>query len=172
MPGPSAIRHRRPEHGLGHSSLSVLLPSITHPSGGTAEGEAVRQHIPGHSPPLASPVMVPRLNQSFRGSSPVPLTAGRSSGSGPSQEVLGSPQPVFVPIPCLTGVREHPCDETCNRFRADGGLVTLITEPGFLAKNQKPQLCLAQGSAHNVRKFSASWAAFNSAPFNEIMQAA
>ena len=31
------------------------------------------------------------------------------------------------------------CDEKCYRFRADGGLVTLITEPGFLAKNQKPQ---------------------------------
>ena len=31
------------------------------------------------------------------------------------------------------------CDEKCYHFRADGGLVTLITEPGFLAKNQKPQ---------------------------------
>ena len=31
------------------------------------------------------------------------------------------------------------CDEKCYRFRADGSLVTLITEPGFLAKNQKPQ---------------------------------
>ena len=31
------------------------------------------------------------------------------------------------------------CDEKCYRFRADGGLVTLITEPGFLVKNQKPQ---------------------------------
>ena len=31
------------------------------------------------------------------------------------------------------------CDEKCYRFRADGSLVTLITEPGFLAKNQNPQ---------------------------------
>ena len=31
------------------------------------------------------------------------------------------------------------CNEKCYRFRANGGLVTLITEPGFLAKNQKPQ---------------------------------
>ena len=31
------------------------------------------------------------------------------------------------------------CDEKCYRFRADRGLVTFITEPGFLAKNQKPQ---------------------------------
>ena len=147
------------------------------------------------------------------------------------------------------------CDEKCYHFRADGGLVTLITEPGFLAKIQKPQdstpwivipglgpsvgdhpnrkLCpvralkaylertkelevrrgrtrlflnpkkpesdispvhisiwikklvqdapehagveqfrLAKVSAHDVRKFSASWAAFNSAPFDEIIQAA
>ena len=129
-------------------------------------------------------------------------------------------------------------DEKCFRFRADGGLVTLITKPGFLAKNQKPQdstpqigipvlrpvdgdqpdrkLCpvralkayldrtkelevrrgrtrlflnpkkpdsdispahiehlrLAKVSAHDVRKFSASWAAFYSAPFDEITQAA
>ena len=28
---------------------------------------------------------------------------------------------------------------SCYRFRADGGLVTLITELGFLAKNQEPQ---------------------------------
>ena len=107
LPRPSGVRHRRPEHGLGLSSLSVPLPSVTHLSGGVGEGEAVRQHIPGHRPALASPVMVPRLNQSFRGSSPVPPTEGRSSGSGPSQEVLGSPQPRFVPIPCLAVVREH-----------------------------------------------------------------
>ena len=31
------------------------------------------------------------------------------------------------------------CDEKCYRFRADWGLVILITEQGFLAKNQKPQ---------------------------------
>ena len=31
------------------------------------------------------------------------------------------------------------CNEKCYRFRAEGVLVTLITEPGFLAKNQKPQ---------------------------------
>ena len=31
------------------------------------------------------------------------------------------------------------CNEKCNHFRADGGLVTVIIEPGFLAKNQKPQ---------------------------------
>ena len=111
------------------------------------------------------------------------------------------------------------CDEKC--YRADGGLVTLITEPGFLAKNQKPQdsmpwlvipalgpmvgdhpdrkLCpvrahisiwikklvqdahehagvehlrLAKVSAHDVRKFLASWAEFNGVPFDEIMQAA
>ena len=134
------------------------------------------------------------------------------------------------------------CDEKCYRFRADRGLVTLITEPSFLAKNQKPQdstpriiipalgpmvgdhpdrkLCpvralkaysertkepevcrgrtrlflhpkkpesdispahistwikkliqdaLAKLSAHNVQKFLASRAAFNSAPFDEIM---
>ena len=137
---------------------------------------------------------------------------------------------------------------------ANGGLVTLITEPGFLAKNEKPQdstprivipalgplvgdlpdrkLCLvralkaylernkepevrhgrtplflnpkkpesnispahistwirklvqnahehagvehvhlAKGSAHDVWKFSACWAAFNGAPFDQIMQA-
>ena len=28
------------------------------------------------------------------------------------------------------------CDENCYHFRAEGGLVTLFTEPGFLAKNQ------------------------------------
>ena len=28
------------------------------------------------------------------------------------------------------------CDEKCYRFRDDEGLVTLITEPAFLAKNQ------------------------------------
>ena len=33
-------------------------------------------------------------------------------------------------------------------------------------------LRLAKVSAHDVRKFSASWAAFNGAPFNEVMQAA
>ena len=33
-------------------------------------------------------------------------------------------------------------------------------------------LRLAKLSAHDVRKFSASWAAFNGAPFDEIMQAA
>ena len=147
------------------------------------------------------------------------------------------------------------CDERCHRFWANGGLVTLITAPGFLGKNQKPQdstpwivipalglsvgdhpdrkLCpvrvlkaylertkelevrrgrtrlflnpkkpesdispahisiwikklvqdaheharvkhlrLAKVTAHDVRKFLASWAAFNGAPFNEIMQAA
>ena len=31
------------------------------------------------------------------------------------------------------------CNEKCYRFRADGGLVTFITEPCFLAKNQKPK---------------------------------
>ena len=31
------------------------------------------------------------------------------------------------------------CDEKCYCFRAYGGLVTLITEPGFLAKNKKPK---------------------------------
>ena len=31
------------------------------------------------------------------------------------------------------------CDEKCYHFRADGGLVTLITKLGFLAKNQKTQ---------------------------------
>ena len=31
------------------------------------------------------------------------------------------------------------CDEKCYRFRADGGQVSLITEPGFLGKNQKRQ---------------------------------
>ena len=36
-------------------------------------------------------------------------------------------------------LRALSCNEKCYRFRADGGLVTLITEPGFLAKNQKPQ---------------------------------
>ena len=30
------------------------------------------------------------------------------------------------------------CDEKCYCFGADGGLVTLITEPGFLANNKKP----------------------------------
>ena len=105
LPGPSVVRHRCPEHRLGHPSLSVPLPTIAHPSGGFAEGEAVRQHIPCHCPSLASPVMVPRLNQFFRGSSPP--TAGRSSGSGPSQEVLGSPKPGLVKIPCLAVVREH-----------------------------------------------------------------
>ena len=30
LPGPSGIRHQRPEHGLGHSSLSVPLPSVSH----------------------------------------------------------------------------------------------------------------------------------------------
>ena len=152
-------------------------------------------------------------------------------------------------------IRALSCDEKCYRFRADRGLVTLITEPGFLGKNQKPQdstprivipalgpmvgdhpdrkLCLvralkaylertkepevrrgrtrlfrnpkkpesdispahisiwinklvqdahehagvdhlrlAKVSAHDVRKFSASRAAFNGAPFHEIMQAA
>ena len=33
-------------------------------------------------------------------------------------------------------------------------------------------LRLAKVSAHYVRKFLASWAAFNGAPFDEIMQAA
>ena len=33
-------------------------------------------------------------------------------------------------------------------------------------------LRLAKVSAHNVQKFSASWAVFNGAPFDEIMQAA
>ena len=37
----------------------------------------------------------------------MPPTEGRSSGLGPSQEVLGSPQPRFVPIPCLAVVWEH-----------------------------------------------------------------
>ena len=36
------------------------------------------------------------------------------------------------------------CDEKCYHFSADGGLVTLITEPGFLAKNQKPQYSTAR----------------------------
>ena len=31
------------------------------------------------------------------------------------------------------------CDEKCYCFRANGGLVTLITKPGFLAKNKKHQ---------------------------------
>ena len=31
------------------------------------------------------------------------------------------------------------CDEKCYRFTADGGLVSLITKLGFLAKNQKFQ---------------------------------
>ena len=31
------------------------------------------------------------------------------------------------------------CDEKCYRIRGDEGLVTLINEPDFLAKNQKPQ---------------------------------
>ena len=38
---PSGLRHRSPEHGLGHSSLSVPRPSISHPSGGVTEGQAV-----------------------------------------------------------------------------------------------------------------------------------
>ena len=42
LPGPSGVQHRCTEHGLGHSSLSVPLPSISHPSGGVTEGEAVR----------------------------------------------------------------------------------------------------------------------------------
>ena len=33
-------------------------------------------------------------------------------------------------------------------------------------------LRLAKVSAHNVQKFSASWAAFNGAPFDEIIQVA
>ena len=33
-------------------------------------------------------------------------------------------------------------------------------------------LRLAKVSAHDVQKFSASWAAFNGAPFDDIMQAA
>ena len=66
------------------------------------------QHIPGHRPAVTSPVMVPRLNQSLLiRSSPVSPTEGRSSGSGPSQEVLGSPQSRFVPISHLAVVREH-----------------------------------------------------------------
>ena len=156
---------------------------------------------------------------------------------------------------CRNELHALSCDEKCFHFRADGGLVTLITEPGLLARNQKPQdstlrivitalgqsvgdhpdrkLCpvrvlkaylertkepevhrgrtrfflnpkkpesdispahisiwikklvrdahehagvehlrLAKVSAHNVWKFSASWAAFNGAPFDEIMQAA
>ena len=106
LPGPSGVRHRH-MHGLPHSSLSVPLPSVSHHTRGVTEGEAVRQHIPGHRAALASPVMVPRLNQSLRGSSPVPLTEGRSSGSGPSQVVLGSLQPGFVPIPRMAVVQEH-----------------------------------------------------------------
>ena len=135
------------------------------------------------------------------------------------------------------------CDGKCSHFRADRGLITLITEPGFLAKNQKHQdsmprttltgscvlsvlkayldrtkepevhrgrtslflnskkpdrdistahiftlikklvqdahehagvehLRLAKLSAHDVRRFSASWAVFNGAPLDENMQAA
>ena len=79
MPRPSGIRHRCP--AFDTDAFPYLFP------------EAVRQHIPGHHPALASPLLVPRLNQSLCGSSPVPPTEGRSSGSGPSQEVLGSPQP-------------------------------------------------------------------------------
>ena len=41
LSGPSGVRHRRTEHGRGHSSLSVPLPSGSHPSGGVTEGEAV-----------------------------------------------------------------------------------------------------------------------------------
>ena len=105
LPGSSGVRHRCPKHGLGHSSLAVPLPSVSHPSCGVTEGKAVRQHChPGHRPALASPVMVSRLNQSLHGSSPVPPTEGRSSGSGPSLEVLGSPQPRFIPIPCLAAL--------------------------------------------------------------------
>ena len=117
------------------------------------------------------------------------------------------------------------CDEKCYRFRADGGLVTLLTltgscvlsgrlrliwtgpmnrrsvasEPGcaLILKSLKAtfhwrtspsrskklvqdahehagveQLRLAKVSAYGVWKFSASWAAVNCAPFDEIMQAA
>ena len=161
----------------------------------------------------------------------------------------------FASGQCRNELHALSCDEKCYRFRADRGLVNLITEPGFLAKNQKPQdstpriiipalgsmvgdhsdrkLCpvralkaylertkepeirrgrtwlfltpkkphsnispthisiwnkklvqdahehagvqhlrLAKVSAHDVRKFPASWAAFNGAPFDEIMQAA
>ena len=106
LSGPSGVQHRRTEHGLGHSSLSVPLPSVSYPSGGVTKGEAVRQHIPGHRPAVASPVKVPRHNQSLSGSSPVSRTEGRSSGSGPSEEILDSPQSGFVPIPRLA-VREH-----------------------------------------------------------------
>ena len=40
---------------------------------------------------------------------------------------------------CRNELHALSCDEKCYRFRADGGLVTLITEPGFLAKYQKLQ---------------------------------
>ena len=42
LPRPSGVRHQPPEHELGHSSVSVPLPSITHPSSGVAESEAVQ----------------------------------------------------------------------------------------------------------------------------------
>ena len=40
---------------------------------------------------------------------------------------------------CRNELHALSCDEKCYHFRAGGGLVTLITKPGFLAKNQKPQ---------------------------------
>ena len=40
---------------------------------------------------------------------------------------------------CRNELHALSCDEKCYCFRAYGGLVTLITEPGFLAKNKKPK---------------------------------
>ena len=121
--------------------LPVTLPSITRVSGGVAEGEAVRQHIPGHRPSLASPVMVPRLNQFFNGSSPVPPRAGGSSGSGPSQEVLGSPQPTFVPIPCLAVVREHIQTVGFSASTADRIALPQRDSTGCLYKTKLEEFC-------------------------------
>ena len=83
----------------GHSSLSLPLPSFTNPSSGFAEDEAVRQHIPGHRPALATPVMVLRPNQS--------LHRRRIYWFRTYPKGIGFIQPRFIPIPHLTVVWEH-----------------------------------------------------------------
>ena len=139
LPGPSGIRHQCTEHGLGHSALS-LSSLFSHPSSGVTEGEAVRQDITGHRPALASPVMVPRLNQSLRVSSPVSPTEGRS-GSGPSQEVLGSPQPGFVPIPHLAVVREHLQTACFSASKADQIVLPQRDSTGCLYNAKWEEFC-------------------------------
>ena len=79
-------------------------------SKGSGPGESTAQTAPPDSSFSPSAVRGPQLrsrHQSLCGSSPVPPTEGRSYGSGPSQEVLGSPQPGFVPKPRLAVVWEH-----------------------------------------------------------------